>query len=133
MEARERNVQYYQQGSGRSPFRDWRAGITDGNLKGAVDARIARLRSGNFGDSKSVGSGVLESRIDFGPGYRIYYGMDGHDVILLAAGDKSTQSTDIQLARSFWEDYKRRMKQERTKKDAKETRLQGGPSRRPKK
>jgi putative addiction module killer protein len=61
---------------------------------------------GNFGDSKSVGGGVEELRIDFGPGYRVYFGRDGQSVvILLGGGSKQTQSKDIQRARALWEDY----------------------------
>ena len=107
--------------------------MADRDLKAAVDARIARLRAGNFGDSKSVGKGVSESRIDLGPGYRIYYGVAGDDIILLCAGDKSSQDSDIERAQDFWNDYKERTKQERAKQDAKKPRLQGRPSRRPKK
>ncbi len=107
--------------------------MADGDLKAAIDARIARLRAGNFGDSKSVGKAVSESRIDFGPGYRIYYGVAGDDIILLCGGDKSSQDSDIQRAQSFWKDYKDRTKQEREKQDAKKPRLQGRPSRRSKK
>jgi len=128
VEARERSVQYYQLRSGACPFREWRDAIADRDLKAIIDARIARLRAGNFGDSKSVGEGVSEARIDVGPGYRVYYGVDGDIVILLGAGDKSTQDWDIQVAQGSWKDYK-----ERTKQHAKKPRLQGGSSSRPKK
>jgi putative addiction module killer protein len=61
---------------------------------------------GNFGDSKPVGGGVEELRIDLGPGYRIYFGRDGKTVVvLLCAGGKSTQSRDIETAKAFWRDY----------------------------
>ena len=74
---------------------------------------MARLRLGNFGDSKSVGEGVLELRIDHGPGYRIYFGRDGSDVvILLLGGDKRSQSKDIETARVYWADYKVRRVEE---------------------
>jgi putative addiction module killer protein len=106
MDARERSVLYYRTRSGTLPFREWRFGL-DENARAAVDARIARFRGGNLGDSKSVGGGVCESRIHFGPGYRIYYGLDGLDlVILLCGGDKSAQTTDIARAREYWEEYK---------------------------
>ena len=81
-----------------------------------IDARIARLRSGNFGDSKPIGGGASENRIHYGPGYRIYYGVDGKDVILLLyGGDKSSQDADIKLAQQYWDDYKKTRK---TKKKA---------------
>jgi putative addiction module killer protein len=69
-----------------------------------VEAAIARMRAGNFGDHKSVGEGVWERRIDWGPGLRIYYGRkDEKLVLLLGGGDKSSQSRDILRAREFWQ------------------------------
>jgi len=133
VEARERIVQYYQRPSGGSPFREWRQNITNLDLMAAVDARIARLRGGNFGDSKPVGKGVSESRINFGPGYRIYYGAAQDDIILLLAGDKSTQDSDIEAAQGFWEDYKDRIRKERTEENERKHRLQDRPSKRSKK
>jgi putative addiction module killer protein len=74
-----------------------------------VTIAFIRLRQGNFSRVKGVGSGVLEYRIDFGPGYRIYIGKDGdHLVILLGGGAKKRQSADINLATARWQDYKRR-------------------------
>ena len=76
-------------------------------------ARLNRVRLGNFGDCKSVGGGVEELRIDFGPGYRIYFGRDGDRVVILLGGaTKKRQNKDIQDARVCWADYKRRKKQE---------------------
>jgi putative addiction module killer protein len=103
-----------------------------------VDARIARLRGGNFGDSKPIGEGAAESRIHVGSGYRIYYGIDGENVVLLCAGDKSTQDRDIAAAKDCWKDHQKRNRErkgaEREKKEAlKNVRLQKGPSKRPKK
>lgn len=106
MEVRERNVLYYRTPSGAFPFREWRSGL-DENAKAIIDARIARFRGGNFGDSKPIGGGASESRIHSGPGWRIYYGLDGLDVvILLSGGDRSRQNTDIVRAREYWDDYK---------------------------
>jgi putative addiction module killer protein len=86
------------------------------------------MRGGNFSDSKPVGSGASENRIDFGPGFRIYYGVDGEKIILLCGGDKSTQErTDIETAIDFWTDYKERKKNEERRK------LQSRSSRRTKK
>lgn len=107
METREREVEYYD-GPAGCPFRDWRRGITDGKLKLAIDARITRLRTGNLGMSRSVRGGVLESVIDIGPGYRIYFGLDGNTIVLLCAGDKSTQIRDIGMAKRLWGEYKDR-------------------------
>lgn len=110
MEAREREVFSYQTSAGVFPFREWRRNLTDDDTKAAIDARIARFRGGNFGDSKPIGGGASENRIDFGPGYRIYYGVSSDKIILLSGGDKSTQDADIVNARAYWEDYKHREK-----------------------
>lgn len=108
-EGRELEVRYYKTPRGASPFKRWRDGITDVRSRQAIDARIARVRTGNLSKSKPVGEGVSESKIDFGPGFRIYYGTDGDLVILLSGGDKSTQSrADIAQAKAFWKDYKDR-------------------------
>ncbi len=71
--------------------------------------RLNRIRLGNFGDCKSVGSGVSELRVPYGPGYRVYFGRKGNKVvILLYGGHKKTQSRDIALAQEYWEDYRQR-------------------------
>jgi len=76
-----------------------------------VQARIARLRLGSLGDVKPIGEGVLELRVDHGPGYRVYFGQDGPlVVILLCGGDKRTQATDIRSAKAFWAQYKQEQK-----------------------
>jgi putative addiction module killer protein len=131
LEARERVVEYYLPIGSPAPFGKWRDLIADGKTRAAVLARVARLRSGNFSDFRSVGKGVVESKIDFGPGYRIYYGIDGKNIILLLGGDKSTQDADIETAHGYWADYKERAIQD-AKKKTEERRLQGrslrGPS-----
>lgn len=77
--------------------------IADEKTRLRIDARLARLRLGNFGDCKSLGGGIYELRIDVGPGFRIYFGRSGHQVvILLCGGDKSTQRADIKRARQYW-------------------------------
>jgi len=76
-----------------------------------IAARIDRIELGNFGDSKALGQGVCELRVDYGPGYRVYFGRDGRQiVVLLVGGDKRTQSKDIATAQQFWADYKARKK-----------------------
>jgi putative addiction module killer protein len=72
-------------------------------MKAAVDARLARVRAGNFGDCKSVGGGVFELRIPLGPGLRVYYGLRGQEiVVLLGGGDKRGQQRDIRRAQELW-------------------------------
>jgi putative addiction module killer protein len=76
-----------------------------------VAVALYRLASGNFSNVKSVGTGVLEYRIDFGPGYRIYFGRDGERlVILLGGGSKQRQDRDVRQAIDRWSDYKKRKK-----------------------
>lgn len=88
------------------PFSEWLASLRDVRAVGVVRARLNRIRLGNFGDSKPVGGGVEELRIDFGPGYRVYYGREGSVVVvLLCGGDKSTQARDILTAREYWKEY----------------------------
>jgi len=111
VEVRERQILYYVPSDGsRPPFRAWFECITDVRTRAAVAARIARLRGGNFGDSQSIAGGMSESRIHFGPGYRIYYAIDGPRIVLLCAGDKSSQRSDIENAKKYWRDYKERRK-----------------------
>jgi putative addiction module killer protein len=75
-------------------------------MRVAVDARLTRVRAGNFGDFKSVGGGVFELRISFGPGLRVYYGLHGREmVVLLASGDKNTQSRNIRRAQELWQQF----------------------------
>lgn len=80
-------------------FAKWIDGLRDIRARARVQARIERLASGNPGDVKSIGEGVSEMRIDYGPGYRVYFKRRGSIlIILLAGGDKSTQSRDIKTA-----------------------------------
>ena len=75
-------------------------------IRARIQTRIDRVELGNFGDPKGVGRGVSELRIDFGPGYRVYYGADGEElVILLAGGTKKRQARDIATAQSCWRAY----------------------------
>ncbi len=70
-------------------------------------ARLARVRQGNLGDCRTVGDGVSELRVDYGPGYRVYFGQKGQTlVVLLCGGDKQSQVRDIRLAKQFWQEYK---------------------------
>jgi putative addiction module killer protein len=81
-------------------FRRWLDKLRDENARRRVMVRVERLVEGNFGDAKSVGGGVAELRIDYGPGYRVYFTRRGSEVILLlAGGDKRTQWKDIETAR----------------------------------
>ena len=95
--------------AGRDVVGEWLATLRDRRAKAKVLARIARLEAGNFGDCKSVGAGVWELRVDWGPGYRIYYARLGTRVVLLlCGGDKRKQSADIRRAMEHLEDHERR-------------------------
>lgn len=101
-------VAEYLDSSGRSPFGRWFDNL-DATAAAKVSAALYRLAQGNFSNVKGVGGGVLEYRIDFGPGYRVYFGKDGTTVvILLGGGTKKRQSRDIEMAADAWTDYKRR-------------------------
>lgn len=80
-------------------FKAWLRRLKDDNAFARIAARIRRMEHGNFGDTKSVGSGVMEMRVDYGPGYRVYYVQRGTEImILLCGGDKRTQTRDIKRA-----------------------------------
>ena len=109
MEIVERQIDYYRTESGRVPYREWHNTLRDTKTRAVIDARLARVRAGNFGSCETVGEGVSELKINYGPGYRIYFGQVGRRVVLLlTGGDKSTQNIDVRNARIFWQDYKAR-------------------------
>jgi putative addiction module killer protein len=98
---------------GSSPFAKWFAGL-DAAAAAKVTTAVRRLELGNFSNVKGVGAGVLEYKIDFGPGYRVYFGKDGDTlVILLGGGTKKMQDRDIGTAHVRWQDYKKRKAEER--------------------
>lgn len=114
MEAQEREVDYYERADGKQPFRDWFLSLKDKTARNKIDARIRRVEMGNLGYCKSVGKDVMELKIDFGSGYRVYFGQAGNNlVILLTGGDKGTQKKDIKTAHKYWADYRRRYGQEK--------------------
>ena len=109
MEPVERRIEYYHTVDGRVPYWEWRASLKDTKSRATIDSRLARLRAGNFGYCASVGEGVLELKISYGPGFRIYFGQIGLQfVLLLIGGDKSTQNKDVRKAKVFWHDYQAR-------------------------
>jgi len=104
-----REILHYQTAHGKDPFAEWFDGLLDLKTRNRIETRLDRLRAGNFGDVKLVATGVWELRFHFGPGYRVYFGLDGQVlVILLCGGNKSTQDGDIGRAREYWADYLRR-------------------------
>ena len=102
------DVREYNDRDGRSPYVDWFDRL-NAQAAAKVATALTRLAGGNFSNVKGVGSGVFEFKIDFGPGYRVYFGKDGERlVILLGGGTKKRQQRDIVSAIANWQDYKRR-------------------------
>jgi putative addiction module killer protein len=99
-------VREYLDQTGRIPYRDWLKGL-DKATRARIQARVLRFETGNLGDHKQLTNGVWEARVMFGPGYRIYFGKDGGEVVLLLiGGDKGSQRKDISKALTYWADYK---------------------------
>ena len=110
-DARPRTINFYEIPNGHEPFTRWFLSIRDRRVRERIQARLTSVRAGNFGNRKSVGDGVWELRLAFGPGYRIYYGeVDNTIVLLLCGGDKSSQRRDIERAKNYWKEYKERNK-----------------------
>lgn len=109
MDVRPRTVEIYEAADGRCPYDEWFDSLADRKGKAQIDARIARLRLGSLGEWKNVGGGVIELIFkNVGPGYRVYCGQDGPDlVILLGGGIKRGQQSDIDRAKECWRDYKK--------------------------
>src|SRR5215471_14997480 len=102
------DVREYNDRDGRSPYAGWFNRL-NAQAAAKVTTAVTRFGQGNFSNVKGVGSGVFECRIDFGPGYRVYFGKDGERlVILLGGGTKKRQQRDIETAVAHWQDYKRR-------------------------
>lgn len=98
-------VREYLLDSGKSPYEIWLRQL-DKVSRARIQARIFRLEQGNLGDCKSVGNGILELRFTMGPGFRVYFGVERQELILLLiGGDKSSQRKDILMAQSLWNSY----------------------------
>lgn len=111
MESFPYTIAYYLTETGGKPFKEWLDGLKDISARQKVRIRLDRVRLGNLGRNRSVGEGVYELKIDYGPGYRVYYAIEKKaSILLLIGGDKSSQDRDIALARKYWQDHKRRRK-----------------------
>ena len=101
----EKTVIVYRRGDNKEPFTDWLFSLRELVTRHRIETRIDRVRQGNYGDHKRL-QGILELRLNFGKGYRLYCGEDGSKlVVLLAGGDKSSQDKDIKMALEYWRDY----------------------------
>lgn len=102
-------IRHYLTGSGKDPYQQWLDELKDLKARVVIQRRIDRLAGGNFGDHKFCQDGVWELKIDFGPGYRVYYARASLTVVLLlSGGSKRDQSADIKEAVGYWRDYQRR-------------------------
>jgi putative addiction module killer protein len=107
MEVQPREIQSYTTLDGKVPYDEWFNSLRDINAQAKIISRLNRIANGNLGDYRSVGEGVCELKINYGPGYRIYFGQIGSTiVILLCGGDKSTQDKDISQAKEYWTNYR---------------------------
>lgn len=111
METYPYTIAYYLTEANKKPFKEWMDGLKDITARQKIRIRLDRVRLGNLGNNRAVGDGVFELKIDYGPGYRIYYALDAKTVVLLLlGGDKSTQGKDIEQAKRYWTNHKRRCK-----------------------
>ena len=101
-------IELYVTEEGKVPFSEWLQSLKDRKSRAKIRVRLDRVRLGNLGNNKFLGKGVYELKIDYGPGYRIYYGQTGKEIILLLlGGEKKRQQSDIKQAQEYWADYRR--------------------------
>lgn len=102
-------IKYYQTENGKCPFEKWVKSITDKTTKMRILKRIERLEDGNYGEFEQINEDLFELKLHFGKGYRIYYyDIDNVLVLFISGGDKHRQSSDIEKAMKYLEDYKER-------------------------
>ena len=112
-EAQPYTIEMYVTRTGSVPFEEWLLRLRDARARARIRARLARVQLGNLGDAHAVGGGVWELRIDYGPGYRVYYAQSGPaTLLLLCGGDKTTQAADIRQAQTYWTEYQERRQHE---------------------
>jgi putative addiction module killer protein len=109
MQSNPRELRIYETAQGQAPFSSWFDSLRDRAASARIQKRLDRVELGNLGDYRSIGEGVFELRVDYGPGYRIYFAQTDLVVILiLCGGDKRSQNQDILQAKQFWIDFQRR-------------------------
>jgi len=111
MKVRRYEIRLYEAEDGCAPFAEWIRSFRDMRARARIEQRVNRLVAGNFGDCKPLkaANGVHELRLDFGPGYRVYFGIAGQVIVLLlTGGDKSSQEKDIRRAVTYWNEYRER-------------------------
>jgi len=103
-----KEIKFYTDENGRQPYCEWLKTL-DKPLRARIDSRLDRVKDGNYGKFSHLGDGIFELKFDFGSGYRVYFGEDEENIVLLLiGGDKSTQEKDIQAAKYYWKDYTKR-------------------------
>jgi putative addiction module killer protein len=106
-----KEVIFYADENGNEPFQLWLEDLRDAKNRRRILSRLVRAQQGNYGDVEPIGEGLSELRFFFGAGYRVYFGEDaGNIVVILCGGDKSSQSQDIENAKAYWQDYKNNAK-----------------------
>lgn len=104
--AHKNQIEIYSTREGKFPFITWLESLKDKSIRYRIKERLDRVALGNLGDYKVLSEGLVELRLHFGAGYRIYFAWEGSRIIvLLCAGDKSSQKRDIKKAASYWKDY----------------------------
>ena len=98
-------IEYYKAPNGTVPFDKWINNLSDVKGRAIVRIRLGRIFRGLFGDCKSIGTGLYELKVQYGPGYRIYFGRLKNRIVILTAGNKSSQKKDIKIAQAYWADY----------------------------
>ncbi len=103
-----KEIVIYRDERGNRPFSEWLDGLKDIKVRQRILARLRRLEQGNFGDCKPIGEGLSELRLFFGAGYRVYFGENaGQIVIILCGGDKASQNKDIKIAKARWKEHRK--------------------------
>jgi putative addiction module killer protein len=106
-----KQIVFYTDEDGNEPFQAWIDNLRDKQGRRRIINRLFRVQQGNYGDVEPIGEGLSELRLFFGPGYRVYFGEDaGNIVVILCGGDKSSQSRDVEEAKAYWKEYKNRGK-----------------------
>ena len=95
----------YADSAGKEPYTKWFFSIKEMEIRVRIQKRILRAENENLGEVKALKKGIAEMKLDFGPGYRVYYGISGNYLLLLLGGDKKTQQKDINKALEYWKDY----------------------------
>ena len=109
MQIKPRDVQYYETPTGKLPAKDWLESVKDSLTQAILYKRIRQAGLGQFGKTRNVGEGVSELKVDYGPGFRVYYGIHEDKLILiLLAGSKRSQESDIKKSKAYWAEWKGR-------------------------